>query len=338
MLLDSPSTRPARSDAPPRPPDKPRPAPAATDEELEGTNLFRDHLDAIRERVRDCTVLALEPGVELLTPGADDRDVFVVLSGKLSVHVETPDEDPIQTIGQGETVGELAFLAEQPRSAYVVAVLATRVLRIPAELFGSLLATSPGLALNMLASLAGRVRSTNTVLTQARGLAQLYRRHASLDALTGLHNRRWLDEMLPRLVRRSEVQGEPLALMMIDIDHFKRFNDTFGHAAGDFVIFATARILGERLRPVDLLARYGGEELTAILPRTDLAGARAAAQRIVSAMRAAALVTPEGLELPRVTVSIGVAALEPELTAPKLLAAADARLYDAKRNGRDRVE
>jgi diguanylate cyclase (GGDEF)-like protein len=334
-------------DVPSHPPEpKPRPAreavavpgAPATHEELLGCYLFRDQLDEIRERIAGCAVLELAPGVELLSPGSDDRDVFVVLDGKLSVHVETPDDDPIQTIGRGETVGELAFLAEQPRSAYVVAVSSSRVMRIPAELFGSLLATTPGLALAMLASLAGRVRSTNTVLTQARGLAQLYRRHASLDALTGLHNRRWLDEMLPRLVKRAQIQSEPMAAMMIDIDHFKRFNDTFGHAAGDFVIFATARILRERLRPVDLLARYGGEELTALLPRTELRGARVAAERIVRAMAEASLVTPDGIELPSVTVSIGVSELEPEGDATRLLQTADARLYAAKRGGRNRVE
>ncbi len=344
MLLDFPSNRPrkgaevshARSAEPLS--IRRRSAHRATDAELELSHLFGDHLADVRERVRDCPVLELDPGVELLTPGAEDRDVFVVLEGKLTVHVDTPDDDPIQTIGAGETVGELAFLAEQTRSAYVVAVSPTRVLCIAPDLFGSLLQSAPGLALNMLASLAGRVRSTNTVLTQTRGLAQLYRRHASLDALTGLHNRRWLDEMLPRLVRRSQTQGEPLSALMIDIDHFKRFNDTFGHAVGDFVIFASARILGERLRPVDLLARYGGEELTALLPRTGRDGARVAAERIVAAMSTTALVTPDGLELPPVTVSIGLAELEPDWDAKALLASADAKLYAAKRNGRNRVE
>jgi diguanylate cyclase (GGDEF)-like protein len=123
----------------------------------------------------------------------------------------------------------------------------------------------------------------------------------------------------------------------MDIDHFKRINDTFGHAAGDTVLVKMAEIVRDNLRPTDLASRMGGEEFALILPDTALPGAIAAAERVREAVAAAAF-HHEGTPLPRLTVSLGLAALEGEEDSHRLLARADEALYRAKRSGRDRVD
>ena len=214
----------------------------------------------------------------------------------------------------------------------------TRVVVLTPMVFWSLIYSSHEIAVNLLSILSTRLRGNNETISEGRRLAQLYRRHASVDALTGLHNRRWLEEMLPRQARRSAMQNEPLSVLMIDIDHFKRFNDNYGHAAGDFVLFAVAQVLKERLRPTDLLARYGGEELTALLPRTDLAGAHVAAERLRRAVAFTPLIMHDGVELPEVTISIGCAELHRGDAPADFISRADTALYRAKRQGRNRVE
>jgi diguanylate cyclase (GGDEF)-like protein len=177
---------------------------------------------------------------------------------------------------------------------------------------------------------------------QAEALASEKREleeRSTRDALTGLLNRAHLDAALPEAFARARARGAPLAVMLCDLDHFKRVNDLFGHLAGDAVLRAAARAIGGAVRGADWAARYGGEEFVVVLPDTALAGARAVAERIRAAL--AALVHPVAAgTFHRVTGSLGLAVLEPSApfaTPAALLAAADAALYRAKRAGRDRV-
>ncbi|SVD27574.1 uncharacterized protein METZ01_LOCUS380428, partial [marine metagenome] len=119
-----------------------------------------------------------------------------------------------------------------------------------------------------------------------------YQVFSFVDDLTGLHNRRWLNDLLPRQVSRASMSGESLSVGMIDIDHFKSFNDTYGHQAGDFVLAAVAKCLVDNLRPTDLSARYGGEEFTMICPQTNIEGAITAAERMCKSVSLLNLVTP----------------------------------------------
>jgi diguanylate cyclase (GGDEF)-like protein len=198
--------------------------------------------------------------------------------------------------------------------------------------------TSHQASLNLLAVLAERLRGNNGTLSESLRLQREFQRHAALDSLTGLNNRRWLDEMIPRQLKRSRFEGQPLSLLMLDIDHFKRLNDQHGHQAGDFALFSVAELLRARLRPTDLLGRYGGEEFTIVLPGTNVAGAKVAAERVRRAVEETALVLPDGKPLPQITVSLGVAQAGPETTVAELVEQADRALYRAKANGRNRVE
>ncbi|PWK69846.1 PleD family two-component system response regulator [Aminobacter sp. AP02] len=161
---------------------------------------------------------------------------------------------------------------------------------------------------------------------------------AVTDGLTGLHNRRYLDSHLPRLVERAMARRRPLSLMITDLDRFKRINDTFGHDGGDEVLREFARRLKKSVRGIDLACRFGGEEFVIVMPDTEGALAEMVAERI----RAEVAKTPfaiGGAEMGvSVTVSVGVSSLWPEGdSVAGLMKRADLALYDAKTRGRNRV-
>ncbi|UNK59080.1 GGDEF domain-containing protein [Pseudoxanthomonas daejeonensis] len=158
------------------------------------------------------------------------------------------------------------------------------------------------------------------------------------EPLTGLFNRRYLEESLARELARCGRRGLPLSLMMLDLDHFKAFNDLHGHPGGDTLLAAFGQLLAQHARAEDIACRYGGEEFTLILPEAEADAALAIARRLVEAVRQLR-VRHLGHELPAVTVSIGVASWRSgSEDGESLLHRADEALYRAKRAGRDRVE
>jgi diguanylate cyclase (GGDEF)-like protein len=162
---------------------------------------------------------------------------------------------------------------------------------------------------------------------------------AAVDALTGLSNRRSFDEALLREWRRCARSGTSLALAMVDVDYFKKFNDAYGHVAGDTCLRRVAQAIEKcAKRPGDVAARYGGEEFALILPELDLAGAVQLAELVCNAVREIAI-AHQGSSLGYTTLSIGVAAVIPQVAddPQNLIAAADEMLYEAKKAGRNRV-
>ncbi len=165
-------------------------------------------------------------------------------------------------------------------------------------------------------------------------------RLSMIDGLTGVPNRRRFDEVLAEEWKRALRTEQPLALIMADIDHFKAFNDHYGHLAGDDGLKRVSRAMSEVLkRPADLLARYGGEEFAAVLPETNAVGAQAIGEAMRKAVQNLAL--PHGFSTAGtvVTISIGIAAAVPRmgLTTAMLITAADRALYEAKAGGRNRI-
>jgi two-component system cell cycle response regulator len=161
---------------------------------------------------------------------------------------------------------------------------------------------------------------------------------AVTDQLTGLHNRRYMDGQLDALMRRAGADGAPVAVLMIDIDHFKRVNDGFGHDVGDEVLSEFAIRLASNVRAADLPVRYGGEEFVVVMPETDIEAARRIAERIRLHVAGAPFRVMGGDELLSVTISIGVAASAGAADTPTaLLKRADEAVYEAKAAGRNRV-
>ncbi|AGX87450.1 cell cycle response regulator [Candidatus Symbiobacter mobilis CR] len=164
---------------------------------------------------------------------------------------------------------------------------------------------------------------------------------AMLDGLTDIPNRRALDDLLDRECGRAARDGTPLAVLMIDIDHFKAYNDHYGHGVGDDCLRRVAHTLGAELhRPGDFLARYGGEEFCIVLPHCDTAGATQIAENLRAAVAALAIPHAHSSAAVHISISVGLCsrAIGPEPDCgPALLAAADEALYCAKRQGRNQV-
>lgn len=187
-------------------------------------------------------------------------------------------------------------------------------------------------------ALEERLNASREEINQLQQHLAAVRSESLTDPLTGLANRKHFDEQLANALTEAIEHSEPLSLVMIDIDHFKTFNDTWGHLTGDQVLRLVAMSLKQNVKGQDMAARYGGEEFAVILPNTVLRAALTVADHIRRAVMSKELMRRStGQNLGRVTISLGAATTRKGETAQSLIARADACLYAAKRNGRNRV-
>jgi diguanylate cyclase len=201
--------------------------------------------------------------------------------------------------------------------------------RLVAELSG---------AVARAAALETNFRASSQELDKIRNSLQEAEQRSNTDALTGLANRRSLDEFLRSSQIVAMEKGEPLSVLLIDIDHFKKFNDSYGHQVGDQVLRLVAKVLQDNVREHDLAARYGGEELMAVLPGADLEVCRKVAERIRRRIADARLTRrTTGQEISSVTASIGVAQFRMAESAEAMFERCDRALYQAKHSGRNRT-
>jgi diguanylate cyclase len=182
------------------------------------------------------------------------------------------------------------------------------------------------------------LKASKQEINQLQVNLEAVRNESLTDPLTSLANRKYFDQALDKYITQSVASGEPVSLLLTDIDHFKVFNDTFGHLTGDQVLRLVALSVKQNVKGQDVAARYGGEEFAVILPNTALRPALTVADHIRRAVMTKELMKRStGEHLGRVTVSIGVAALQKGDTAQSLIERADSCLYTAKRCGRNRV-
>lgn len=182
----------------------------------------------------------------------------------------------------------------------------------------------------------GKLQTTCSQLTSLHAEFQRMQNEAIEDPLTGVLNRRGLNRFLKKMIK--EKATEDLSLLMIDIDHFKHFNDTFGHLVGDEILKYIAQTLKDNLKGKDIIARYGGEEFIILLAKTELENASRVAQSICQAVRSDKLKQKStGKKLGKITISIGLAAHISDESPTDFISRADKALYAAKADGRDRV-
>jgi len=273
----------------------------------------------------------------ILSPKKANDTAYVILSGRLEVRL-TSSRTPTSTyLDMGDWVGEMSVIEGTVPSVTVISATDCRLLSISSEALWSLIDRSHAVARNLLHAFSARVRRDNALIAESMRQQQYLAESAQTDFLTGLRNRRWLDDMFPRLLERCNIDHQPLSIIMLDIDHFKTYNDSHGHIAGDRALQAVASTVRGNLRPTDVAARYGGEEFVIIMPDTRDEEALNVAERLCKAIQQRKIYSEDGSPLPSVTVSIGLSAGCDGEESNQLIAAADAAMYRAKNAGRNQV-
>ncbi|MEB0139193.1 MULTISPECIES: GGDEF domain-containing protein [unclassified Undibacterium] len=312
---------------------------------LEDIHLFRDitveNLRSIRATIAHCPIVKARNGQVVLDANSSGSRLYIVLSGALGITRLNEDNNHIEnSITQylpGECVGEISVLDEEIHSATISALVDSDLLVLEAEILWRLIDESNGVARNLLQLLSFRIRAANAQIRSRQKVGEFYRQLSMVDGLTGLHNRAWLNSQLPTLVEQSQSSKHPLSIILVDLDHFKKFNDEFGHLLGDDALQTAAKVLNAGLRPTDFAARYGGEEMMVILPSTSAKAALGVAQRLCTRLAKTKVFADNRKALPHITGSFGVATLLDEQSTSDFINAADQALYRAKEQGRNRV-
>ncbi|VXC77715.1 Cyclic nucleotide-binding protein [Pseudomonas sp. 8Z] len=286
-----------------------------------------DNLDQLLKEFR---AYDLEASEVLLSPFNRNQHLYLLISGRLRVYLGSLDNQAVSTLEVGDCAGEISFIDNERPSAYVVAEQPSTVLRLHRESLIELFHQSPQMMQNLLELLCERVRQGNRQILDSE-------QHANVDTLTGSFNRRWLEHVFARENARCAFSGQPLSLLMLDVDHFKRYNDQHGHLAGDYALCLVAHTLRNQLRPKDSLVRFGGEEFVIVLPELAAKEARGIGERLRKSLeQISTFYSPVGV-LPGVTISLGLTQMQNSDSLQALIARADAALYQAKQQGRNRL-
>ena len=301
---------------------------------LRAIELFRDvEPESISDLLSQCDRMDIEKGELLLSPESPNQSVYVVLSGHLQVHLGSLESPKIADLEPGACTGEMSLVEQKDPSAYVVATEDSHLMVVSRELLWQMVDRSHRLAKNLLIVISERVRSANEFIAERLGVLRQAERNAVTDALTGLGNRHWMQDMFERELTRVRTDRGRLCIMMADVDRFKDINDKLGHIIGDRILAAIAGAFRERLRPSDLVARFGGDEFAVLLPGVTLEEATATAERLRESLSSYSDPSlPSG-----VTVSIGLTEAAESDNLDQLLERADGAMYDAKDQGRNRV-
>jgi diguanylate cyclase (GGDEF)-like protein len=291
--------------------------------------------ESIEGIIDSCSVQDLKKNDVLLDLGQSNRHLFLILSGRMRVHMEDVGQAPVAVLGRGEAIGELSLIDHRGACAIVVADTDARLLVIEEDLLWSLVQVSHAAACNLLKILTRRLRGSASGITDRLQLEHAIHQYGNVDALSGLHNRHWLDRTLSRLVSRAQQSGEPLSLLLFDIDRFKQCNDRYGYVSGDLVIHTLGRILSDNLRAGELAARYGCDKFMVMLPGVDCANALIIAERIRQQVLETIVILRDGTRLPPLSISIGMVQARLGATPEELLAVAEAALCRAKKKGRN---
>ncbi len=312
-------------------------------------------------------VVHYKAGHVLIEQGSFAHEMYLIAAGTVQITKRLAGQQEMDIIQRtaNDFIGELALIEDEPRSTNAYCRTDAVIIIIKRENFFSIMEQLPPITLNLTRTIANRQRESDTrtgaevvrykillnlneqILSQKTELERLNQelaaknealyRAATTDRLTGIFNRSYLMEVLLREFINSQRYRNPLVCILLDIDHFKSFNDTHGHIIGDFVLKETAQRIGNCVREGDVLARYGGEEFVVVLPNTTLSSGVAVAEKIRADVESATY-NYQDLQL-KVTISLGVTDIN--LGAPqsedKMLQYADEALYAAKRGGRNRV-
>jgi diguanylate cyclase (GGDEF)-like protein len=289
----------------------------------------------------------------LFQQGDPGGELFVVESGSMGIAVTLDDGKSLEIakFAKGDFFGEMSIFEKESRSASCYAKSRARLLAMNKGEFFQLIDSNPVSAgkvmTRMLSVIRRRLEDTGGFLSDMVQWGEEARRRAITDPLTGLYNRRYLEEALEEYFRKARDSSKPLSVVMLDLDHFREINEKYSEKVGDQVILAAAEVYRRYLRLTDVAARYGGDEFTFILPDTDLERASSLMEDIRRDVEKLTLLDELAREgklradkgpVLKVTTSQGLACFPDHASNPKALReAADSALYRAKESGRNRV-
>jgi diguanylate cyclase (GGDEF)-like protein len=312
---------------------------------LHEIEIFRDLSEIERNRLKGMfREVHLSRSRTLFRQGDPGDEMFIVCSGKVSISLVLPDGKRIEVkqFGPGEFFGEMTIFEDMPRSADCTALDDTDLYGLGKEDFFHLMGNSPEVAIKIMHRMLGVTTqwllSINTFHAEMVQWGEQARRRSITDDLTGLYNRRFLDDALEDNLSQARLKHESLVLVMVDLDRFNTINQACGQPTGDAIIQSAADVFRTVYTEPDIVARYGGDEFTVIMPGTTLEQALERAEAVRAAVEAMVIPEVDASGLQGVTTSQGVAVFPDDGNdSTALKASADKALYRAKQDGRNRV-
>jgi diguanylate cyclase (GGDEF)-like protein len=286
----------------------------------------------------------LSEGELLFREGDEGNELFIIREGGVRVSLNLPDgsDHEIARLAPGDFFGEMSIFDSAPRSASCRAVAASSLYSLSKAGFNAIIDQNPRVALKLMYRMLNvttqRLRDTSSIVSEMVTWGESARKRAVTDELTGVYNRRFLEDSLDGYLAEAREKGAPLSLVMADLDYFRRINELHGQEKGDEALKGMASAFRSSLRATDVIARYGGDEFLLILPSTGPQEAMALMSAVCARLAGLGILAHLGGPLSTVTTSMGVASW-PEHAADLLglKAAADGALYRAKEEGRNRV-
>lgn len=300
--------------------------------------------DEIGQFANSLVERSVRDGDVLFNQGDRGETLYIVREGEIAGIIELTDgtRRDVARFSVGDFFGDMAIFENDVRSATCIACTDSTLLELHKSDFFHLIEENPAIAIKimyrMLNITTGRLQNTGQFLSEMIRWGNDARKRAITDEFTGVYNRRFLEESMGPLFAEAVRKKTPISLVMIDLDHFREINDTYGHDMGDSLILELVTVCKRNLREHDIIARYGGDEFSIIFPGTGREEAMSLAEKMRSDAAGLDILEKKEGAINRVTLSMGVAAYPDGADSlSKLKSKADEALYRAKEEGRDRV-
>ncbi len=305
------------------------------------SQLSEKELAVIIDKLREFDRLS---GEILFNEGDEGNELFIVKDGMVVISIRLPDGmgKEIASFTRGTFFGEMSIFENAPRSATCTFREDSRLIGLHENDFFDLIDTHPEIATKimykMLNITAQRLKDTGEFLSDMVHWGEEARKRAITDELTGAYNRRFLDDAMGNYYEKAKNSQKPLSIVMVDLDYFRQINDEYGHDTGDKIILDVVRVFRRSLREKDILARYGGDEFTIIMPDTAIDEAFEIAEKIRGEVEILDTLKSLGGKITRISTSQGLAAFPESGNELKTIREkADKALYIAKEEGRNKV-
>lgn len=286
--------------------------------ELVGTQLFKQvSMALVASLLRYCQTLTLTNGEKLIVPGQTVDKVYLLLQGRMQVFEDAPTGNPVGRILQGECVGLSSFVDRQPCHVSIVSEGICRLLVLDEERLTALINTPTAVSRNLLFMLMNYLRKKAARAAEPPASAPTPNNY--VDALTGLHNQRWLDETLDRLIMRAATDRAPLSLLAVDLVDAPGLTAQYGQELLDMAFCEIAKMLGNSLRPTDLIARHASGRFVIMLPGTNPENAEMVSARIQEVVNNAEIVIPGVCVLPPMKIVTGGTMMSAFVSSRKLV-------------------